>query len=181
MRPWHGRKVRFPSGFPPTNRSRWAQTGLADWRRGWREPPPPCPYRSPLTARQEAGYLPLSQSVYGRKRSAGTGPPTREPTPSESEPCFSTSLNLYVQRRRTFSQLNLGGGVRPTGSPHPRTSPRPPKPATPPDSRRAEADGPSHSAPPFDCAPARRWRGRGRRLPEPRTAPARAPWRAKDR
>src|ERR1035437_4446687 len=173
MRPWHGRKVRFPSGFPPTNRSRWAQTGLADWRRGWRGPPPPCPYPSPLTARQEAGYLLLSQSVYGRKQSAGTGPPTREPTPRESEPYFSTSLNLFVRRRRRFSQLNLGGCVRPTGSPHPPTSPRPPAPATQPDFRRAEAAGPSHSAPPFGRAAARRWRGRGRRLLEPRTAPER--------
>src|ERR1035437_5600020 len=173
MRPWHGRKVRFPSGFPPTNRSRWAQTGLADWRCGWRGPPPPCPYRSPLTARQEAGYLPLSQSVYGRKRSAGTGPPTREPTPRESEPCFSTSLNLYVRRRRLFSHLTLGECFRPPGPPHPPPSPPPQNPATPPDSRRAEAVGPSHSAPPFDCAAARRWRGRGRRLPEPRTAPER--------
>src|SRR5450759_5084151 len=130
MRPSHSRKARFPSGFPPANRSRWAQTGLADWRRGWRGPPPPCPYRSPLTVRQEAGYSLPSLSVCGRKRSAGIGPPTREPAPKESEPCFSTSLNLYVLRRRTFSQLNLGGCVGPIGSPHPPTSRCPPAPAT---------------------------------------------------
>ena len=113
-----------------------------------------------------------SRSACGSRRSAGIGPPNRDPAPWESQACFLTSLNQYVRRRRTFSQENLGVCARPAGSPHLPTSRHPPEHAKRRDSRRAGAALPSHSAPPSGCAAARRWHGRGRRRLEPRTAPA---------